>query len=255
MIPVGSTAPRADFAYVVGTIILACLIVFLWQQSLPPRAAFIAMVDYALIPLRYSDPRWAVTHGLDPRDYLPFLSMAFLHGGWLHLIVNMWTLWLLGRAVETRMGSLRFGLLYVLSALLASFAHSYVHADSGIPTLGASGAVAGVVGAHAALFPRSRIVILVPIVFIPLFFRLPTLVFAGIWFALQVMQGTTSILSQTMGTGIAWWAHIGGFLAGLAFAGLLTPPGPGGTPPDERPARGGNDSPFGTARHPVWPDR
>ncbi|MCB9957143.1 MAG: rhomboid family intramembrane serine protease [Rhodospirillaceae bacterium] len=259
MIPVGSTAPRARVAIVVLAMVAVCCAVFVWQLGLSPQDSFLVTVRYALIPGRYSDPSWAVLHGLDPADYLPFFSMAFLHGGWLHLLANMWTLWLLGRAVESRMGGFRFALLYVLSALLASTAHAWINANSYVPTLGASGAIAGVVSAHAALFPRSRIVILVPIVIIPLFFRVPTLVFAAIWFGLQVLQGATSALGPDASTGIAWWAHIGGFVAGLVFVALLTPPEtddppPPASPPWERRSRT-NDQPFGTARAPSWPHR
>ena len=245
--------------------VAACCGVFLWQQSLSTQESFLVTVHYALIPLRYSDPAWAILHGLDPSDYLPYLSMAFLHGGWVHLLANMWTLWLLGRAVESRMGGVRFLLLYVLSGLLASTTHAWINADSYVPTLGASGAIAGVVSAHAALFPRSRIVILVPIVFVPLFFRVPTLVFAAIWFGLQVLQGTTAALGPEASTGIAWWAHIGGFLAGLVFVALLTPPETNTPPPDRPTGRPtgrpigrtmrSNDQPFGSTRGPTWPDR
>ena len=224
MIPIKTTAPTDGTPVLVYVIIAASTLVFLWQQTLPPRETLVLLAEYALVPRRFDDPQWAIRYGMDPNDYLPLLSMAFLHGGWFHLIFNMWTLWLFGRAVEARMGALRFGLLYLVCALLASGAHLAAHGDSTVPTLGASGAIAGVLGAHATLYPRSQVVIIVPIWIVPFFFRVSALLFVGIWFALQVVQGTTAMLSPAVGGGIAWWAHIGGFLAGLVFIQVLVPP-------------------------------
>lgn len=224
MLPIKTDAPKGRRrAVLVIAIIIACTGVFLFQQTLPDRAALGLLVRFALIPRRYDDPLWAVSHGLDPNDWLPLLSMAFLHGGWLHLIFNMWTLWLFGRAVEARLGALRFAILYTISALLASAAQLWVHADSPVPTIGASGAIAGVLGAHVMLYPRSRIVLLVPIWVIPLFFRIAAVWYVAIWFGLQVIQGTGALMNPRLG-GVAWWAHIGGFLAGAAFVGFLKPP-------------------------------
>ncbi|NBC33053.1 MAG: rhomboid family intramembrane serine protease [Alphaproteobacteria bacterium] len=234
MIPIGSSAPKDGTYWLVVTLIVLCVGVFLWEQALPPRDAHALIARYALIPLRYAEPKWALVHGLDPTNYTPFVAMAFLHGGWLHLIINMWTLWLFGRAVEGRLGALRFAVLYALCTLLASGAHFLANTDSATPTLGASGAIAGVLGAHAMLFPKARIVIVLPIWFIPLFFRLSAMIFVAIWLGLQLLQGAGSLLSPTIGAGIAWWAHIGGFLAGLLFVHILAPPG-GPTPDRPEP--------------------
>lgn len=234
MIPLRTTAPARRRPILVLLLVAACSLIFLWQIGLPEREAWRIVALYALIPRRYSDPHWALANGLDPGDYLPFLSMAFLHGGWLHLIFNMWTLWLFGRAVEARMGRLRFALLYVFCALLAAWAQMLVYPDSMVPTLGASGAIAGVLGAHATLYPRARVVVLLPIIIIPLFFRISALWFVGVWFGIQVLQGTTALMAPGLGGGVAWWAHIGGFLAGLLFVRFLTPPGgPGMTESEE----------------------
>jgi len=224
MLPIGTDAPRgARPPVLVFGLIAACVAVFLIQQSLPPRQALAFLAENALVPRRYADPFWAQVNGLDPDDYLPLVTMAFLHGGWLHLALNMWTLWLFGRAVEARLGTFRFGLLYLACALLASSAQMAVYPDSAVPTIGASGAIAGVLGAHAALHPRSRVLILIPIVVIPLFFRIWALWYVAVWFGLQVMQGAGALTAGQAG-GVAWWAHIGGFLAGLAFVAVLTPP-------------------------------
>ncbi len=263
MIPITTTAPRPGGHAVVIALIVACTGVFLFQISLPHLEQLRFIGEFALIPLRHANPRWALVRGLDPDDYLPFLSMAFLHGGWLHLILNMWTLWLFGRAVEARLGSFRFIVLYVICALLASGTHMVAYPGSPVPTLGASGAIAGVLGAHAMLYPRAQVVLLIPIIIIPLFFRITALAYVAVWFALQLFQGAGSLLvGGGEVAGVAWWAHIGGFLAGIVFVAILTPPGPPGPPatqpPADPPAPWHGHWPGGTfeeQRRPVWPDR
>ncbi len=233
--PVGTTAPRRGWAWTTIALIAACGLAFLWQEYLPREQAFRLVAEHALIPRRYADPRWAVIHGLDPRDHLPLLTMAFLHGDWVHLLLNMWTLWLFGRAVEARLGWPRFILIYVLCALLAAWAHMSVYPASLSPVLGASGAIAGILGAHAALFPRSRVVVLILIIIVPLFFRIPAIWYGGLWFALQILQGANSLMQPALGGGVAWWAHIGGFIAGLTIAHFLAPPQPVPPPPARPP--------------------
>jgi membrane associated rhomboid family serine protease len=251
-IPIGTTAPRSGVPWLVFSLIAACTLVFLYQLSLGDRSAVRFIYEFALVPLRFANPRWAVAHGLDPNDYLSLVTMAFLHGGWLHIVINMWTLWLFGRAVESRMGRLRFAVLYFSCALLASGAQLVAYPGSPTPTLGASGAIAGVLGAHAMLYPKARIVILLPIVFVPFFFRLSAMVYVAVWFGLQVFQGTGAILSPGMGHGVAWWAHIGGFLAGVALVRFFTPPEPPAPLPAEREpeARGPPPQPADPLRPP-----
>jgi len=224
LIPISTTAPRGDRSpIVVYAVVAVCAVVFLWQTSLSGNAAAQFLADYALIPRRYDDPSWAIRLGLDPGDYAPLLTSTFLHGGWLHLIFNMWTLWLFGRAVEARMGTGRFLLLYTFSALLAGYAHMLAYPTSMTPVIGASGAIAGILGAHASLFPSARIILLIPIIIIPLFLPISAFWYVALWFGFQVWQGAGA-LGQTTGGGVAWWAHIGGFVAGLIFVRALTPP-------------------------------
>lgn len=224
ILPVGSTAPCERRAWASYAIIALSTLVFLWQQSLGNPEAVRFLVEYALIPRRYSDPGWAVWHGLDPNNRLPYLSMALLHGGWLHLLFNMWTLWLFGRAVESRIGWPRFVLLYLLVGLAAAWAQARVYPDSPIPVIGASGAVAGVLGAHLMLFARSRVVVLGLVVIIPLLFRLPTVWFGLAWLGFQLLMGAMALTRPPGGVDVAWWAHIGGFVAGLIAAPFLAPP-------------------------------
>lgn len=231
ILPVGSTAPRERTAFATYAILALSTAVFVWQQTLGDREAVRFLVEYALIPRRYSDPDWALWHRLDPTDRLPYLTMALLHGGWLHLILNMWTLWLFGRAVEARIGWPRFVLLYLLVGLAAAWAHARVYPLSPAPVIGASGAVAGVLGAHVALFARSHVVVFVLVVVVPLVFRVRTLWFALAWLAFQLFMGATA-LSQPAGgaANVAWWAHIGGWVAGLVVAPFLAPPRRPATP-------------------------
>jgi membrane associated rhomboid family serine protease len=171
-------------------------------------------------------PALARSVGLDPNDYWPLLTNAFLHGGWLHIIFNMWTLYIFGPALEDRLGSVRFAILYLLAGVAASATHALFNAASMVPALGASGAIAGVIAAYAVRFPYAWVRILVPIVFIPLFFSIPAIAFAGIWFFMQLLQGANELFSPfQLGAGIAWWAHIGGFVAGWVLLGALDPAG------------------------------
>jgi membrane associated rhomboid family serine protease len=190
-------------------------IVFFYQDSLSARDAYAFSLEYALVPRRYFDPAWGQVHGLSPHDYLPFIAGTFMHGGWWHLILNMWTLFIFGSSLEGRIGRIGFLTFYLVCGVTASVAHAYFNRDSTVPTLGASGAIAGVLGGYALTFPRARITILILIIFIPFFFKIPALGYALIWFAFQFMQGFIDLVSPSMGSGIAWWAHIGGFIAGL----------------------------------------
>jgi membrane associated rhomboid family serine protease len=193
--------------------------IFLYQLSLDPAELEWFLFRYALIPARYFDSLAPVPPAEGLADYLPFVSNMFRHGGWLHLIVNMWTLWIFGPAVEDRLGPGTYLLFYFAVGVAASFAHALFNPSSIIPALGASGAIAGVIGCYVRLFPLARLVVVVPILFVPFFFEIPAVVFAGFWFFMQILQGTVDILAPSEAGGVAWWAHIGGFAAGL----LLTP--------------------------------
>ena len=144
----------------------------------------------------------------------------FLHGGWLHLILNMWTLWLFGPTSRIGWGPPGIS-FYLACGLLASLTHAIFNPASTIPALGASGAIAGVLGCFIRLFPLARLVILIPILFFPFFFEVPAIVFAGLWFLTQVLQGTAELFMQPSGGGVAWWAHVGGFVFGFVLTPLL----------------------------------
>lgn len=187
--------------------------------------AALTRVFYLLgvVPARYADPMWASWVGL-PHSYWPFVTSAFLHGGWLHIISNMWALLLFGDNVEERMGGARFLVFYLLSAVASNIVHVLLNADSTVPAVGASGAIAGVMGAYLFLFPRSRIIVLLPVLFIPLFFEVPAIVYLGVWFYSQLFSGVLSLAEPADVGGIAWWAHVGGFAAGVLLHRLFLLP-------------------------------
>jgi membrane associated rhomboid family serine protease len=217
MFPIQSAVPTRYPTPVTWTLIVLNCGVFLFEASLGESRIEAFLDRFALIPARYYEagPMSASTWV----DYLPFATNMFLHGGWLHLILNMWTLWLFGRAVEDRLGSGRYLAFYLVWGVVASITHAALNPTSTLPALGASGAIAGVLGCYMRMFPWSKVVVMVPILFFPVFFDVPAYVFAGLWFALQLLQGTADLLSPVTTAGVAWWAHVGGFIAGY----LLTP--------------------------------
>jgi membrane associated rhomboid family serine protease len=221
MFPIQIAVPTRYPALVTYALIAINCLVFLFQISLPPNAQEAFVSQFGLIPARYlgSFPYSGTSEGLIA--YLPFLSNMFLHGGWPHLILNMWTLWLFGPAIEDRLGSARYLFFYLVCGLLASFTHAVLNLTSAIPAIGASGAISGVLGSFILLFPLARLVIMIPILFFPFFFEVPALFFAGFWFLSQLMAGTVELFAPSGSGGIAWWAHIGGFVAGIALTPVL----------------------------------
>ncbi len=219
MIPIQDSVPVRYPPVGTYTLVGANVLIFLYQAALPARALARFWAEFALIPARYFGEIAEVAPATGVLDYLPLLSNTFLHGGWTHLILNMWTLWIFGPGVEDRLGTLRFFIFYLAAGIAASSAHAIVNPGSTIPALGASGAIAGVIGCYVRMFPFARLVMLVPILFFPFFFEIPAIIFAVFWFMTQIVPGITSLLMPAAGGGIAWWAHIGGFVAGW----VLTP--------------------------------
>jgi membrane associated rhomboid family serine protease len=148
----------------------------------------------------------------------------FLHGGWSHVIGNMWSLWIFGDNVEDVMGPWRFLVFYLLTGLAAGLTHFFTNADSQVATVGASGAIAGVLGAYFLLFPRARIIAVLPILFFPFFFELPAVTYLLFWFSSNLLSGTLAGLGPEQMQGVAWWAHVGGFAAGALLHRLFLEP-------------------------------
>jgi membrane associated rhomboid family serine protease len=216
MFPIRNTVPTRYPPLVTWSLIFVNVFFFIIQIGLDPAELEEFLFRFALIPARYFEPG-----SLSPLDFLPVFTMMFLHAGWLHLILNMWMLWLFGPTIEDRLGHGAYLTFYLACGVAAALTHLVFNATSVVPALGASGAIAGVLGCYVRLFPLARLIVLVPIVFIPLFFEVPALAFVGVWFILQLLQGAAELVMPSSGAGVAWWAHIGGFVAGLALGPAL----------------------------------
>ena len=198
--------------------------VFLMQLGLSDAHLEAFFYEYGLVPLRYSRPDWAMAVGLTPMSPWPFLTALFLHGGWLHIIGNMWMLWVFGRSLEERMGAARFLGFYLLGGMGAMMAQFLTHVTSPAPIVGASGAIAAVLAGYLVLYPLSWLTCVVPIFIFPIFLRLPAFLFILFWFWMQLFSGTLALVGPTHGGGVAWWAHIGGFVLGLFLLRWFLPP-------------------------------
>jgi membrane associated rhomboid family serine protease len=193
---------------------------FLYELALGPELEpFVG--TWGFVPARYF-----VLAELEPDNwaarYLPLLTSMFLHGGWAHLIGNMIYLWIFGDNVEDRLGHFRYLAFYLLTGLGAGLAHAYLHPDSIIPTVGASGAISGVLGGYLVLLPHARVITLVPLFFF--FFdivELPAVLYLGFWFLMQFASGALAMVVAGDAAGVAWWAHVGGFVAGMALAHVI----------------------------------
>lgn len=213
MIPLYDTIPSKRFPVANWLLIGGNALVFMFQLTLGETEMREIFYQVGLVPARYTNPEWALEKGLSASNYWPFVTNMFLHGGWMHFIVNMWTLWIFGDNVEDRMGRLRYIVFYFLCGIGASYLHFLLNLDSTVPALGASGAISGVMGAYMLLYPHSRIVLLLPLFFLPFFVEVSAFLYIAVWFLGQLISGTASAATQS--GGVAFWAHIGGFIAGI----------------------------------------
>ena len=218
MIPIRDTVPSKNIPVINNLLIGLNIVIFLIQMMHGSGIEFQRFIyTYGLVPARYTVPG-ASDLGLSGQAFA-LLSFMFLHGGFLHLLGNMWTLYIFGDNVEDRLGPMRYVLFYLLCGLISGFTHLALNANSTAPTIGASGAVAGVMGAYFLLHPTARILTLIPIIIIPWFVEIPAFFFLGLWFLLQLLNASADSGS---GGGIAWWAHIGGFVCGVVLLKIFT---------------------------------
>jgi membrane associated rhomboid family serine protease len=232
VIPLGDRNPTRRTPVITRTLIVACIAIFgleLWIQLQGGDAALEAFVrEWGAVPAE-------VTAAIEAGDWLSqamagLLASVFLHGGWLHLLGNMLYLWIFGNNVEDRMGHLTFLLFYLAGGVVAALAQVWIDPDSTIPLVGASGAIAAALGAYLVLYPGARIV---SIVFLGFFYQLlevPALIVLGFWFILQLVSGFASLDAGTAQGGVAFFAHIGGFVMGLVAGLLLRATGRGAGP-------------------------
>jgi len=203
---------HSQSAPIVTRILIALNVAAFLYELLLGRALTPFVLTWAMIPARLT----LAAHGEEAvaLPWLTLLTSMFLHGGWLHLIGNMWYLWIFGDNVEDRLGHVRFLVFYLAAGIVAALLHYAINPTSEAPTVGASGAIAGVLGAYLVAFPRARIITLVPL--FPFFqvMALPAVVVLGLWFVIQFFSGALSF-GFGSGGGVAWWAHVGGFAFGI----------------------------------------
>jgi len=222
MIPLRDDNPTEITPVVTISLIAACVLVFLYQATLPGTIGQKFVYQYGAIP--------AVVFGqarLPPElmalpAYGTLVSSMFLHGGWMHLIGNMLYLWIFGNNIEDVMGHAKFIVYYLLCGILAALSHMMIDSASTVPMVGASGAISGILGAYLLLFPRARVLVLIPLGFFTRVMYVPAGLVLGFWFVLQILNGGMSLGHE--GGGVAFFAHIGGFIAGMALIGLFKHP-------------------------------
>jgi rhomboid family protein len=224
MIPLKDDTPRLTTPLLNYFLIFANLAVFLFELSLGRRAQKTFFYTFGLIPAHLTallHAPHAPAHAMPPGlALLPILTSMFIHAGWLHLIFNMWFLWVFGRNLEDALGHFPYLVFYFVCGIAAALAQTLSNPAALIPTVGASGAIAGVMGGYFVLYPRARVLMLVPFFFI-FFLWLPAWVVLGYWFVLQFLSGVGTSLVAANSGGVAFWAHVGGFLAGILLVGIF----------------------------------
>jgi len=218
MIPLRDANPSRTIPVVNYLIIGLNVVVFLMEMN-AGRHADVLVSRLGVVPARLTH-QLATMH-VGWRTFLPFITSMFLHGGWIHLIGNMLFLYIFGDNVEDRFGHVRYFFFYFISGIAAALTQVYINPDSAAPMIGASGAIAGVLGAYVLMFPTARILTLIPIFFFFQLVELPAFIFLGLWFLLQIVSGLLALGIGGDAGGVAWWAHIGGFGAGAILMPIL----------------------------------
>jgi membrane associated rhomboid family serine protease len=213
MIPIRDEIPTRETPVVNYLLIAANVLVFLWMFLMPESALETMVNKYAMVPAHFAD-------GVTLADIMTIFTSMFMHAGWAHIGGNMLYLWIFGDNVEDRLGHFRYLMFYLVGGVVASLTHLATNWGSELPTVGASGAIAAVLGAYLVLFPGSRIATFVPL---GRFYRLtlvPAVVVLGFWFVLQLFEGVAALGTADVG-GVAFWAHVGGFVAGMVMVRLM----------------------------------
>src|SRR6266481_9685018 len=221
MIPFRDNIPSRTFPLINISIIVTNVLVFFYELSLGGRGLDRLITHYGVVPAAVlAWPRSDLALGA---VVIPFFTSMFLPGGWLHLIGNMWYLWIFGDNVEDRLGHFSYLIFYLLCGVGAGIAHTVLNAGTTVPSVGASGAIAGVLGAYVVSYPFARVLTLVPIFIFLQVIEIPALVVLGFWFIMQFFSGTAALTTSTNASsgGVAWWAHVGGFVIGIILVGLF----------------------------------
>jgi len=219
MIPLHDNNPTERPPIITIAWIVACALVFLYQASLPAGPGETFVFQYGAIPALVFGEADLPEMGVAIPAYATLITSMFLHGGWMHLIGNMLYLWVFGNNIEDAMGHAKYIAFYLTCGILAALSHALTDPSSSIPMVGASGAISGILGAYLLLFPRAKVLVMMPALGAT---RVPAAIVLGMWFVMQLLSGGMSIGSE--GGGVAFFAHIGGFLAGMALIGLFKRP-------------------------------
>ena len=209
MIPLRDVIPSRTAPYITVLIIVLNALAWLLELSLPPNDLLAFLQTFGVVPAHF----WWPT----------IVTSMFLHGGWMHVIGNMWYLWIFGDNVEDRLGHRRFIVFYLVCGTTAALGQTLVDPTSTLPTIGASGAIAGVMGAYFVLYPRARVLTLVPLIIFWQIIELPAILLLGFWFVMQLFSaGAIAVTAATHGSGgVAFAAHVAGFLVGIAWGFIL----------------------------------
>jgi membrane associated rhomboid family serine protease len=214
--PIRDHNPSGTLPIVTLSIIVICVFVFLYEISLPEREFINFLSRFALIP--------STVDFSQPGTLIPFITSIFLHGGVLHIASNMLFLWVFGDNIEAALGKVKFLIFYLLGGVIASFVQYLFISNASVPMLGASGSIAAILGSYLILYPNARIDVLIPIFYIPALIPVPAFLMLIYWFITQILSGTLSLGVETESTGgVAFFAHIGGFLAGIFLINLFGP--------------------------------
>jgi len=223
MIPIRDTTPCRNYPVVNTAIIAVNVLVYLFQMGMGDGLERFFYI-YGFVPARYTVSNVAAYFSAG-QQLFSLVSFMFLHGGFFHLLGNMWSLYIFGDNIEDRLGPFRYLLFYVLCGMCSGLSHFLFHSGSNMPVIGASGAIAGVMGAYFILYPTARVLTLIPIFIFPWFVEIPAFVFLGLWFVMQFVSAAGSL---GYAASIAWWAHVGGFVFGIIILkGLLALPSRG----------------------------
>lgn len=217
MIPISDDNQARLTPFVTWALILACILVYVWEVGLGPETGD-ALVRYGFKPQALMSPDVTAPGDSTVSPFVTIFTAMFLHGGFWHLAGNMLYLWIFGNNIESAMGHARFLLFYLLSGIAAAFTMAFMDPAATAPMVGASGAISGVLGAYMLLYPRAKVTVLVPLFIILYPFRLSAVWVVGTWFAMQLFSAA---YSDPESSGVAWWAHIGGFVAGIALTPFL----------------------------------
>jgi membrane associated rhomboid family serine protease len=218
MIPIRDDAPRSTTPMVTYFLLTVNIAIYLFEAALDRRANVALMYQFGIVPSLIE----RVLHGGGPilNAVVPIFTSMFLHANIWHVLANMWALWIFGDNIEDYLGHFKYLMLYLASGIAAAILHIALNANSTIPTVGASGAIAGVMGAYFLLFPSARVLTIVPFIF--MFVWLPAWLVLGYWFIVQFLTGASSSIGSTANAGgVAVWAHVGGFIAGVTLIKLF----------------------------------